>query len=511
MIKTLLFLSIVFLYAGQAFGMQGIKVLEVSSSGSSIVVDRGTLEGVREGQTGQFFYQSGKASHPKLYFIGEAEVIKAHSERSFWFFRNIENFQFLKKGKSILFARDTVVLEGRRKYKIREKKVLLPRAKSLSEYVEDRQRGMPSEMVYKENEYKKSEQIVDTESTVDYDIKQTKFLNWKKRGNPEFSENYLDEIETMFIDQNNKGVKPSAIRAAIDREIAKSTVEGAVTKVNGEKAGLEGLYRDSKPDRLTHLNTYQETMAHSKRERRISPRAREKIAREGEAWSADMEDEQLRKYFIRSGIAEEQARRKRVLSERMGHEINIKVYTDMDNSVSAEDPNNTGLGYSLNVTYEVPLRGGVDFFKSFTFEIGFEQGNTFYAVNSSTNARLKYGNFQGFLNWYWWNEPVTIKKVIGYVGMGAARGNGNLLSSELQQEYKVSTLALPIFQGGLKYRFKSGDTDDELVKIGFALGVSFSYEPTKYSILDTVPSGEDITGSITLNRFKVAFGLSAYF
>jgi hypothetical protein len=95
MITRKYLLSIVFLLTTQAFAMQGIKVLEVSGSGSSIVVDRGSLEGVSEGQSGQFYYQAGTPAKPKLYYIGNAEVIKAHSERSFWFFKSIENFQFL--------------------------------------------------------------------------------------------------------------------------------------------------------------------------------------------------------------------------------------------------------------------------------------------------------------------------------------------------------------------------------------------------------------------------------
>lgn len=511
MIKRLTVLSIAVLFAGQVFGMQGIKILEVSSSGSSIVVDRGSLEGVREGQTGQFYFQGGTLAKPKLLFVGEAEVIKAHSEKSFWFFRNVENFQYLRRGKTILFARDTVVLEGRRKYKIREKKVLLPRAKSLSEYVEDRQRGMPSEMVYKEGEYRKSGNITDTNAPVDFDVKQTKYLNWKKRGNPEFSDNYLDEIEAVFIDANESGVRPNSIRQALDREIAKSTTEGAVEKVNNQKAGLPGLYRDSKPDRITTPNVYQSIAEGRQKRGFVSPRAKEKIAREGETWSADMDDDQLRNYFIKSGIAEEQARRKRVLEEKMGHEINIKIYTDFDDTTVEQDQNNTGLGYSLNMSYEVPLRGSVQFFDSFTFEVGFEQGNTFYAVNSDTNARIKYGNFQGFLNWYFWNEPVSIRKPAWFLGLGASRGNGTMRSSDLSTDYKVAILALPILQGGVKYRFKAGDTEDEIVKIGFGLSLSFSYEPTKYSILDTTDGTDNIQGSETLNRFKVAFGLSTYF
>ncbi|MFT6070302.1 MAG: hypothetical protein ACJAT2_002807 [Bacteriovoracaceae bacterium] len=511
MITRKYLLSIVFLLTGQAFAMQGIKILEVSSSGSSIVVDRGSLEGVREGQSGQFYFQAGTPAKPKLYFVGNAEVIKSHSERSFWFFKNIENFQFLKKGKQILFSRDTVVLEGRRAYKIREKKVLLPRAKSLSEYVDDRRRGLPSEMVFKENDYKSSIPLAETNAPVDYDVEQTKYLNWKGRGNPEFSDNYLDEIETLFIDQSEKGVKPDAIRTALDKEIAKSTTDGAVSKVNDQPNGLSSLYKDSKVERPSHISTFDEVMGNRKKDTRVSRRAMAKIERDGQTWSADMEDKQLRRFFIRSGIAEEKARQARALSEKIGHELNIKITNDVDNVTTANDPNNTGIGYSLNLTYETPLKGSVDFLESFSFEVGLEQGNTYYAVNSETNARVKFGNFRGFLNYYFWNEPISIKKVVGYVGLGIARGNGTLLSSELFQEYKVSILSLPIYQWGFKYRFKAGDTEDEILKLGFGLGLHFSYEPTKYSILDSVNSLDSINGSETFNRFKVAVGLSAYF
>ena len=75
----------------------------------------------------------------------------------------------------------------------------------------------------------------------------------------------------------------------------------------------------------------------------------------------------------------------------------------------------------------------------------------------------------------------------------------------------MQVLSLPIWQLGVKYRFKAGDMNADLVKIGFGLGITISNEATQYSILDDINVNDSLTTKRSFNRLKAAVGLSAYF
>ena len=57
-----------------------------------------------------------------------------------------------------------------------------------------------------------------------------------------------------------------------------------------------------------------------KQEKEINSFALEKIVHEGDLWSVDMNRDQLREFFVASGIAIERERQKFALQNEVGHE-----------------------------------------------------------------------------------------------------------------------------------------------------------------------------------------------
>ena len=130
------FLSVAMVHGGQT--AQIVQIQEVSSSGGSIVINRGTEQDIQVGDLASFFKVVDLKSL-KAQMVGKAKVIKTYPHRSFWYFEQIIGSQYLAKGEflDILIQRET--LRGRIVPKIqRHQRVLLP-SQHAQELINDRQ------------------------------------------------------------------------------------------------------------------------------------------------------------------------------------------------------------------------------------------------------------------------------------------------------------------------------------------------------------------------------------
>ncbi|MBT6326060.1 MAG: hypothetical protein HOJ35_08820, partial [Bdellovibrionales bacterium] len=81
--KLIIFLIITFISIA-SFAFEKIKVLEVSSTGNSIILDRGEIEGTKVGDIARLIIQSGTNNRPNLENLSYAEAVKVNSNYSFW-------------------------------------------------------------------------------------------------------------------------------------------------------------------------------------------------------------------------------------------------------------------------------------------------------------------------------------------------------------------------------------------------------------------------------------------
>ena len=70
--------------------MEEIEIKNISNSGRSLIVDRGSLEGLRVGQLARLYLGQTQAGGegPTYSYIAEAEIIKVHRNYSFWLLRD---------------------------------------------------------------------------------------------------------------------------------------------------------------------------------------------------------------------------------------------------------------------------------------------------------------------------------------------------------------------------------------------------------------------------------------
>ena len=77
---------------------------------------------------------------------------------------------------------------------------------------------------------------------------------------------------------------------------------------------------------------------------------------EGELWSVDMNRDQLRDFFVASGIAIERERQKFALQNEVGHEVFILYGMDLNSHIDSSDKNYQGSGVSLESVMIIFMR-----------------------------------------------------------------------------------------------------------------------------------------------------------
>lgn len=503
------------LLSSNLFALEGMKVLKVSSTGQTIILDRGHLEGIKQGQRGRLLYQSG-LDDPKLTLVANAEVIKVSDKYSFWFLSKIDNSQLVSEGQKLLFAKLEDVMSGR-KTKLRKKRVFLPKNKSVVQYLKDEEVGIPDELIYKGHDYIEGDTMVTTNIAQDEHLEVRSFEDWKVQYGLTYVDDYMQEIENKYVSgEDSNNVDINNIKQQHDKSVFQSVVNGTVKKINDLEFGLNGLYRDQKrdpdlriiTDRVQVENFYEKDHRERREAKRIEPYAEEKLKRQGERWSADLDSAELRRFFVNSGIAKEKERQRLALETKQGHELLLRIASSLINHTTVDDINHQGTGYSVGFGYEFHLSRTTLTLDRFSVELGFERAIRYFDMGG-INGRFYEGSFFAGLNFYLFNKPYNLNMYLWYLGFGIRRGDSSAQSSDLSKEYSYQFISVPTLQAGLKYRFYAGDERDNTLRIGLGYNLLVSYETLRYSVNETI--ADSISGLFTVNDMRLFAGLSIYF
>lgn len=292
--------------------------------------------------------------------------------------------------------------------------------------------------------------------------------------------------------------------------------EGYQKKVASMKYGVKDFYRHQEKIPGSHeinkamsiKSVYEQEREDQKEKEIISPRAIAKQKRDGESWSEDMDTSSLRKYFISTGLEREARRREVALNELDGHEIMLSYSGSLVDQSTATDPNYQGRGYHLGVGYDFHFSRVNPDFKKYSIQFVIDRG----VVNTDIggiNGRSEEGNYGGYLNFYFINNPLTIKSLIFLGGIGFKLGSAKISAPDLSRDYEYQLVTLPSFQLMGKYRFRTGDLSEETVNVGASANFGMNLDFKNYSTTDEM--ADNINGKFSSTDLKYYIGLSIYF
>jgi hypothetical protein len=498
-------------------GLENAKILLSSSTGKSIVISRGRLQGLSDGQVATFFMNLGSLDFPKLEKVAEGELIRSLDNKSYWYLHTIFNPAKVKKSSLLVMDVKSKHMRGNRDFSVVNRKRIYTDETTTKDVTYENENGVPKNLVHDEESYIASKKLYETKKTKEHDIEIHQFDTWSKRNGLTTVDDFMREFERKYVNENFKDADISkAETEKIKNTIYRAQIDGFLSKINSQKYGLDGLYHDQKRDRnmvllkenLDVQNVYETARQERKRKRILGTNKSKKIDRDGKLWSADFTDESLRRYMVQSGIEEEERRQYESLTQKSGNELSFRISNGLASHATDEDANHQNKGYALSLGYEYHLMRTSPSLLKFSLEV-FAQRSVENVDLGGINGRFSSGSFGGQVLYYFYNNPASLKMWSWYGGLGIRRGNADVTSVELSSDYEFQVMGLPIWSVGTKYRFKTGDSYDDDLPIGAGINIRLSGERMELSSISSVV--DDINSNIVINDIKLTVGLSVFF
>ena len=514
-INFILTLMLTFAAATHAQDMSRAKLIKISRSGKTFILNRGHLDQLKVGTLAKMFNQRGSRNNPELVYIGEAEAVHVLPKKSYWYFQDLDNSSIYRECDILTYATQEKNLSGR-PVRLKTRKIVLPQGKGIVRYLREEDLGMRSELIFKASEFEKGKDYIRTDIQRDEHIIAKNFEVWKRKQGLEYIDEYINKVEAREQSGISERINRDKVKRKEEKEIFDSTITGIQAKINNLDFGLTGLYKEQEKDaeireitkRVQIENVYEKKQRERREERFIGPYAVEKIRRQGQRWSADLNDEELRRFFIQSGIEKERRRQEFSLDRRAGNEVLLRATTELANKTTVEDNNNQNTGYSLLIGYEFHLSRTHLEITQWTVEFNAERALRYYDLGG-INGRFEEGSFFGAVNYYLFNRPDMVRRYLFYGGIGIRRGNATVTSPSLSKDYEFSFFSIPTIQAGAKYRFSAGDERQDGFDVGVGANFLIQSELTRYSSTSEVT--DDIAALFITTNLRLSFGFSIYF
>jgi hypothetical protein len=443
----------------------GGKILRVSRTNRSIVWNRGTLGGVEtQGQLATFIFKDEK--------VAKGEVVKVFPDKSYWVLSDIKRPDLIAKGQFLQLLWDYKVLGGRTPERIQRKMVVLSKKGSEST-VEDYVVGVdiPEGLVKFQGVYQEADLLKVSTPTKNQDGEMLEFAHWLEDGLRAVEE-YDEVVDIKKIGAPEQKADFKKLRQKEQKKIVDSVVEGLLQKRRG--MGVEKSF---------------------------DPRINRLQQKEGPLWSADLNDRDLRRYMLESGMMEEKKRQRFFMENRYMNEFIVKFNKTFPQARSSQTSSNQADSYSWALGYELHLMRLTSVLRSFSLGFFLELGNGYYEVELD-NLRSSEFTVDLSLSWYFLSYPSTIGKLLGHIGLGSRLGESYLDSSEVTKSYKYQVWTFPWYFVEFKYRFENEDNKEGTV---WGLGFGLGYLNTELTAMETLI--DDIRGRYDSQELRWSFGL----
>ncbi len=491
--------------------MEQVKIERISSSGRSLIINRGSLEGLRVGQLARLYQDAeadgGELDEAAYPYVAEAEIIKVHRNYSFWLLREVALESALRPGETLLALRRTSPFGGtyRNRHTVR---VGLADGQN-PDLVSDR----AEEYIAEEGE------LVDTRSQGEqgeYHLQTQARTAWQSQG-AEFDEEYQAEHPVFFTGPARPPPHLDQLKSEHEKALWRYTAQSSVDKVNRLPLGLKNYYNDflqtarAVEDSGTHSFSTPRRDSGKNGRRGMALEAIEQIESQGLTFSADMNDEELRRFFVDSGIKAELERQRQVFFRKGGTEVGFHYDSSLSQHAAGGESGEQGGGQSFSVGLEYPLGNSIAVLRDYSVRGSVFMGSNVYSVGVA-NAAFSELSWGVHGRWYFLNPPNSIKSLMPYVGAGWRWGQAAVagsVPSSVPSSLNYFFLALPSVQLGAKYRFREGDEEEYLRGFGLGLNIQIQYE--KMTLRSLEVSREDIDTELNLNQLNLGFGVSLYF
>lgn len=478
-----------------------VNILKISESRKTIVINRGYLDKLSEGEHGVMLREFTKDGIKKLRPVARIKAIKTFPESSVWIvFKVYETGDFYKKAKLILFS-ENELLAGKTKLVIRRKNLVSQR-EDIEQSVEDSLTDDGSELVEKDyTDGKELHDLAKHYSDVDVDLID---LGEFESG-PKKDANHDEALypSSIYKSQHGRDFAKYKHIQAFDKMVA-----AQVLKYNDPNFTLREMYFDiiRKHDGETQDKKLNQNVMDKMRHDLNRKRSREEkfyrdLLTSGESWSDDYSDEELSELITNMGIVHEIERRKTMTAIDKTYQLYFSMNSNfVDNENSADTENTMKSKTDSLLAFEYYLFKRIPKFDKFAFEGEIRYANDGLSVGD-VNATLSDLSAAFIFNWYPFYKAHALERNIFYFGTSMRTGTSNLAIGTLGETGTYTSTSFPGFRAGLKYNFSGG----------FGLRMMASYETIDLDRRNTSDDGGTLPNRTSYNEGKLGIGLSYFF
>lgn len=489
------------------------QVSQVSKSGRTFALDRGSFHGIETEMRAEFLWVA--PGEDRLIRLGRAEALNVTPDRSYWLFESVRQDIVLETPAKVEFALTSSLRAGVRPFRIQQNKIILNEGVHPLEHFKDRQSHSPEDLVVRDEEYEEGEKVVETKVLRDDDMTVHEFDVWYESRSLQYVPEYRQELSSKHPRSGDKRHDISDVEQKFYDDAYDRIVEAYINHNQIVRDDREAFFYDLRPDEhypqirktLTIDNVFDSYQRKKREEAKVSPLAQMRIERDGPLWSADMNRQELRNYFVQSGIEQEKRRQEKALRRHDSNEVTFEFATGLNKTANPDDPDFQGTNYSVGLSYEFHLGRTVEKLDNWGVLFGVERSVAFYDIGGF-NAVYSEGHMMLGINYYLYNTPNVVRDYIGYIGAGFKLGAGDFRSAQLIEDHEIQSIRYPVY-AGVKYRFSAGDERGNRLGLGWGVNVRLSYEVGEKNILGF--SDEEFERSINPGVMAIHLGLSTYF
>lgn len=482
-----------------------IKVLQVSSSGKTILVNKGAIDTVNPEDFGVLLVQKEeKNKQDDLYYtvykpVAKLKAIKVLNDKSIWIAYKTFIPDSLIKGAKLLLFSESALLEGRTKLKINNKKLITNKNKadnSIKETIIDDGNFLS----HQESKYYEGYDVHSKEMHTDKDVTLVDVNVWKEKNIPgdlTYEGFYKSPYAEQFAD-----------RKRVHR--FEKMVVSFMRKYNDPKFTLKDLYSEQKrledgddtikAQSLTanFFNEYQRNL--DERRKREDKFYKDLLAK-GESWSDEYSDEELSELMYNVGVIREKERRNSVAAQRYDYQVYGSFGLNFINNENLKDRNNTQQSkYDFEIGLEYYFLKKFESLRNFAVEASVRRSEDAFTTGTFNAVSTEYSGAFHF-NWYPFTSPNTIESNIVYFGLTMRYGLMRASIPSLNEEANYQVYTFPGFKGGIKYNFNNG----------FGGRLAFGLEQINLEREVRSFDGGQLPDRLSFLEGKMSFALSKFF
>lgn len=494
------FLILIMLFIVNAHGSvldNIVRIEEMSSSGKTIYIDKGSTEGILENEFGILVKKILLDNDEKSTIfkpVAKIRAIKAYDHYSVWLiYKTYIPNEIVKKSELFLFS-ESKLLKGRTDLTYKRTKLITKegRVQEVKDFLLE-----GDELAKKNQDYKIISKAHSKEKHFDKDIDLIDIDQWEEGTDDKYFANGI--YRSPYAKDFSKRKRVHTFE---------KMVVAFLNKYNDPNFNFNETYNlgvNNKPKSIINRSIYQSYIDQYEQFVQNKIDKEEKFLmdyrKKGDAWSESYSDSELSEMLNNLSIVRERERRRTLVTSSFENVFYFSMGLNLLDNENLNDNETTESNkYDFELGYEhFPFKLSRKL-KDFTFQYSFRRAQDAY-FGGLLNVRQTEYSFAGHLNWYPYYKPTVINANILYFGIYTRFGLATASNDSTDEKGNYQLFTLPGFRTGIKYNFDNS----------FGLRMTASYENIRTERLVRSSDSGTLPDRTFYREGKISFGISRFY